>query len=316
MLVAVLSMFGAFGAFGAQAAAAPPPPPVPPATGTVVVETLLDSFPDRPPPPPAVWNVPTPRQSVQLTNMGAVFNEDNYPFWAKKHAIEGHVRFRVAVDAAGRALGCEVVESSNAPALDQPTCDLLMEQARFTPALDRRGRAIPGVFSRQVRWQLENRAPYAVVDESTRAIITVDAAGHRQCRIEASPGSETDPRACRAYLSAPGLVMTVAQVLIDRAGERDRWELVIHEGSLVPGGPAGEGAGIGEGAGAELMSRTRHRLTIDAAGKITGCTPIERGAVTEAEWTGTCAVSRLSLYEAGAAGRSVVVVGAMFVRGS
>ena len=63
------------------------------------------------------------------------------------------------------------------------------------------------------------------------------------------------------------------------------------------------------------MSRTRHRLTIDAAGKITGCTPIERGAVTEAEWTETCAVSRLSLYEAGAAGRSVVVVGAMFVRG-
>ena len=62
------------------------------------------------------------------------------------------------------------------------------------------------------------------------------------------------------------------------------------------------------------MSRTRHRLTIDAAGKITGCTPIERGAVTDAEWAETCAVSRLGLFEAGAE-RSVVVVGAMFVRG-
>lgn len=43
--------------------------------------------------------------------------------------------------------------------------------------------------------------------------------------------------------------------------------------------------------------------------------PIERGAATEAEWTQTCAVSRLSEFEAGAGERSVVVVGAMFVRG-
>lgn len=311
----------------AQVLAAPPMPPPPPpqslapapsGSGTVVVETLLESFPDRPPPPPTVWIVPEPKVAVRVTNMEAVFNEGNYPFWANKYGIEGALRFRVAVDASGRALGCEIVNSSGAPALDHPTCDLLMSQARFAPALDRRGRPIAGIYSRQIRWQLANREPHAVANSSERAIITVDADGHRQCRMEVSPGADPDPRTCQAYLTTPALVMTVARLLDERAGQRDRWELVVHEGSLVAGGPAGgpagEGAGIGEGKGEELIWRSRHRLTIDPAGKVSGCTPIERGAATEAEWAQTCAVSRLSEFEAGAGERSVVVVGAMFVR--
>ena len=296
------------------AAQALEPPPPASGSGTVVVETLLESVPGPSPPPPAVWNVPQPKVSVRVTNMAAVFNEGNYPFWAKKSGIEGALRFRVAVDASGRALGCEIVKSSDAPALDQPTCDLLMSQARFAPALDRRGRPIAGIYSRQIRWQLENRAPHPIVNSSERAIITVDADGHRQCRIEASPGTEVDPRTCQTYLLDPALVITVARILSERAGQRDRWELVVHEGSLVPGGSAGEGANVGEGPGEELIWRTRHRLTIDPAGKVSGCTPIERGSVTDADWARTCAISRLSLFEAGAAERNVVVVGAAFIR--
>jgi TonB family protein len=275
---------------------------------------LLESLPDRPPPPPEAWNVATPAESVRITNMGEVFNEANYPFWAEKQAIEGHVRFRVAVDASGRALGCEVIESSKAPALDRPTCDLLMAQARFAPALDQRGRAIPGIFSRQVRWVLANRAPHPVVNSSERAIITIDGQGRKQCRVEASPGAEVDPRTCQAYLLSPFLDMTLAQILLERAGERDRWELVYHEGRLIPGGPAGEGATIGEGPGEQLIHRGRMRLTIDAAGKVTGCTPIERGRVPDEEWKAGCASMGQDEWQAGAGERTLVTVGATYLR--
>lgn len=307
MPVALLSMLAA-------QVAAPPPPVAPPATGTIVVETLLDNLPRRPRPPPAVWTAPKPKQGVRVTNMEEVFKEENYPFWAKKNAVEGRVRFRVAVDAAGRPLGCEVTEPSSVQDLDQPTCDLLMDQARFAPALDKRGRPIPGIYSRVVRWQLENRKPHPIQNQSFRAIITVDAAGHRQCRIEASPGAEVDPRTCLAYLVEPGLTATVAQILLDRAGQRDRWELIFHEGVLLPGGPASEGAGIGEGPGEQLIDRGRFRLTIDAAGNVSACVPIERGRAPNSEWAKTCENARLGVFEAGEGERTVVAVGASYVR--
>lgn len=292
----------------------PPAPPAPPRTGTVVVETLLQDLPGRAPPPPEAWIVPTPETGARIVNMGEVFNEGNYPFWADRLGREGRLRFRVAVDAAGRALGCEVIEPSGVPDLDQPTCDLVMNHARFAPARDRRGRAIPGIFSRQVVWQLENRAPHPVASTSQRAIIRVDAAGHRQCRLEVAPGAESDPRTCQAYLVSPGMVATVAGLLMDRPGERDRWELVYHDGALVPGGPAGEGERIGMGKGEELLGRSRHRLTIDAAGNVTACTPIERGPVTEAEWAEICDGARKSQFEAGTGERTLVVVGATYLR--
>lgn len=270
-------------------------------------------MPTHPTPSPTVWNVATPKQSSQITNLEKVFNPGNYPFWAYKYAVEGQVHFRVAVDASGRPVGCEVIGTADG-ALGRPTCDLLMDQARFSPALDQGGKPIAGVYSRQVLWKLENRPSNPVADVSTRAIITVDAAGRPQCRMEASPGSHPDPRACQAYLTAPGIVRTVAKILFARAGERDRWELVFHEGSLVPGGPAGDGAEIGEGAGEKLIERTRFRLTVDAMGKIIGCTPIERGHASQAEWVESCASNLLGKYDAGEGVRNLVVVTASYIR--
>ncbi|MES2904645.1 MAG: energy transducer TonB [Pseudomonadota bacterium] len=295
----------------------PPPPAAPtsasaPATRTVVVETLLDST-DRPPPPPSAWIVPTPAKRVRVTNM-EVFNETNYPFWANHNALEGEVPFRVAVDASGRALGCEVIERSNVADLDRGTCDLLMEQVRFAPALDARGRPIAGIYRQTIRWRLEDRAPYPVADESVRAIVTVDAQGRRQCRIEASPGAEVDPRMCRAFLTNPGVVATVAQVMMDRAGDRDGWALVYHQGTLVPGGPAGDGSQIGEGRGEHLLDRGGVRLTIDAAGKVTDSATLPTVPIAGPGGADTCPSNRLIPYEPGAAGRVLIRMGATYVR--
>lgn len=255
-----------------------------------------------------------PAQGVRVTNMEAVFNEANYPFWAGLNAMEGMVRFRVAIDASGRALGCEVTEPSNVADLDRGTCDLVMEQAQFAPATDARGRPVAGVFSRMVRWQLEDRAPYAVADESVRAIITVDPAGQRQCRIEASPGAVVDPRMCRAFLANPAVVATVARVLMDRAGDRDRWELVYHKGALVPGGPAGDGTRIGEGRGEQMLDRGGVRLVINENGKVIECATLESSTVPDPDGPETCKTHRLIPYQPGTEGRVLIRMGATFVR--
>ncbi len=283
----------------AAVAGAVGPVPDAPRTGTVVVETLLGESPDPPPPPPGAWIVAEPAEPVRLTNQGSVFTEANYPFWADRDALEGVVSFRVAVDATGRALGCEVTNPSNVPEIDRPTCDLVMGQGRFAPARDRKGRPIAGILRRTIHWRLEDREPFAVADESVRTIITVDAEGHRQCRIEASPGADVDPRTCQAFLIDPAVIVTVSSILATRAGERDRWELVYHQGTLVPGGPAGDGEKIGAGPGEQLLNRGGVRLTIDAAGKVTGCTLLDTSPDAMTMRETICAPYRVTPYVPG-----------------
>lgn len=263
----------------------------------------------------------TPKQRAgsgpEMTNMAEVFSPDNYPFWAGANWEEGRLRFRVEVDAAGRAVACAIVEKALSDNLNQPTCDLVMARARFRAATDRRGRPVAGSLERKVRWQLEERYRWGTGDRHRRVILWVDAAGQRQCRIEASPGNPVDPRTCGEFVAAPGIIGMLATALYDRAGQRDRWELVIQDGQIAAGGPAGDGSTIGSRSGEQLGQRSRARLTIDAAGKVTGCKVLEKGAATDDEWRVACERHSKEQFEPSAAGteRTVVVVNAVFLRG-
>ena len=252
----------------------------------------------------------------RLVNLAEVFSNDNYPYWALKNWDEGRVRFRVEVDAIGRPAACAIVEPSRVATLDQPTCDLIMAQARFEPATDQRGRPIAGTYSRVVQWVTAQIEPWPVADRSERAILWVDAAGKRQCRIEEMPGELTDSRSCATYVETPGIVVALARLLVARREGREHWELVWHQGSLIPGGPAGDGSTIGSHVGEDLLERTRVRVTIDAAGRVTDCTPIELGSASAAEWVAACKTIRQERYEpaAGAGERVVMEVSATYVR--
>ncbi|MEO7814509.1 MAG: TonB family protein [Sphingomicrobium sp.] len=267
----------------------------------------------RPPVPPAPGSA-----GPQLLNFEEVFNSDNYPFWALENWDEGVVRFRIDVDATGRATGCRIVAPSGVPTLDQPTCDLLLAKARFAPATDRRRKPMAGNYSRVVRWQTEQLAPWRVADRSQRIILSVDAGSKPQCRLEQLPGDDDDPRTCEFYVASPQVVIALARQLVAYQGSRERWEMVWHNGWFVPGGPAGEGESIGSHPGETLFERTRARLTIDAAGKVTGCFPVERGTASNAEWVKACTVMKQSRFEpaasAGAKERTLVQVVAIYVR--
>jgi len=307
MLVAAWMMIAA----QASAAVEAPPPVAPP----LLVRIL--PVPPPPPAPPPQWAAKAPHKSAQMVNLGDVFTESNYPFWAYKYADEGNVRYRVSVNAAGRAVACEIVEAAEAETLNQPTCDLVMAQARFTPATDRRGRPIASVYARRVRWQLENREPWPVTDEYTRVVISLDAAGTRQCRTETSPGKEIDPRSCDAVRASPPVDGLIAAAHTEPdAAKRRAWQLVLEESQFGGDGAAQRAGEVGSRPGEQLNDRTIIRVTLNPAGVATGCEIVEGGNAREADMRLSCERTQMVVFEAssGSGDRRVTLVSAVYLR--
>jgi len=79
---------------------------------------------------------------------------DAYPIAAKRDGIEGTVGVAVTVSPDGRATKCKVTRSSGYPILDDAACKGIERYARFEPALDRKGRPIPGKFSTRITYRI------------------------------------------------------------------------------------------------------------------------------------------------------------------
>ena len=77
-----------------------------------------------------------------------------YPKESLANGEQGTVRYRVKIDRSGRVTECEVTQSSGYRRLDDATCSLLMDKARFTPARDGRGRTTRSNYEGRVHWRL------------------------------------------------------------------------------------------------------------------------------------------------------------------
>lgn len=103
---------------------------------------------------------PSPTGSEDATharakaNISSLFSQEDYPASALRAGEQGTVRFRVSVDPSGRVSDCTVLTSSGSSALDSTTCRLLRSRARFTPATDKSGKAIPDSVESSVTWSL------------------------------------------------------------------------------------------------------------------------------------------------------------------
>ncbi|HEX3422750.1 MAG TPA: energy transducer TonB [Sphingomicrobium sp.] len=85
-----------------------------------------------------------------------VFSADDYPASARASGEEGTVQAKLSVDASGRVMDCWILHSSGHRSLDGATCNILRQRARFAPARNGEGKAVPSVVvTPPVRWQLE-----------------------------------------------------------------------------------------------------------------------------------------------------------------
>ncbi len=148
----------------------PPPPVVPPPlvqTNTppppsVIVSTPTPPpviyapappapvAPPAPPAPPAIAVPLSPRGSPQ----GWVTNDD-YPPSAQRDGVEGTTSFALQVGSDGKVQSCSITKSSGSTVLDDTACRLLLRRAKFNPAKDAAGNAVPAVFPSRFRWQIQ-----------------------------------------------------------------------------------------------------------------------------------------------------------------
>jgi len=87
-------------------------------------------------------------------NVATLVNVEDYPAEALRKREQGTVAIRLDIDAAGRLTACTVTQSSKSASLDAATCRIMTERARFVPARDDRGRAVPDTMTTRVMWRI------------------------------------------------------------------------------------------------------------------------------------------------------------------
>ena len=139
------------------------------------------------------------RPAMFRESPGAYFNADAYPPAALRAGEQGRVVARLEIDDTGRVVSCTVTTSSGSASLDQTTCRIALDRISFTPAADRRGRAIASTYILPVRWVLptgdrfvERMRPVEIAIEQV-----VDADGQRRsCTFEVNGVQQTTPDTC------------------------------------------------------------------------------------------------------------------------
>ncbi|RYX95734.1 MAG: energy transducer TonB [Comamonadaceae bacterium] len=94
-----------------------------------------------------------PDAIVQSPKLQTVLRPE-YPPAARQAAQEGVVLVRVSINADGTVGDARVQRSSGAALLDASALDSV-KQARFSPALTARGKAVPSLANLPVRFSLE-----------------------------------------------------------------------------------------------------------------------------------------------------------------
>jgi len=109
-----------------------------------------DSLEAKPPaPPPRAAQTPAP-----LTPPQGWVTQRDYPKAARGTGARGETAFRLTVDAEGRAVTCTITASSGFQLLDDQTCQMLRQRARFKPARDGNDNPIPFTWNSWFVWEL------------------------------------------------------------------------------------------------------------------------------------------------------------------
>jgi TonB family protein len=169
-------------------------------------KSAVPSVPPPPaPPPPAVRQKGKARHAVPLNNPGYWATTDDYPISALRNAESGTTGFRLTIAKDGRVSQCQITSSSGSAALDEATCRLVTLRAKFTPALNAKGKPVEDAYSNRIHWVIPKDTALPDFEPFTRDIeVDLDPQGRVEaCRILASKGGSAMPDACADILNAP-----------------------------------------------------------------------------------------------------------------
>ena len=84
---------------------------------------------------------------------GWVMDRDYRSSWVRRE-YTGIAGFTLDIAATGKVTGCQITSSTGHAELDQATCKLVQQRAKFQPARGPNGEPVAGKFRSSVRWQL------------------------------------------------------------------------------------------------------------------------------------------------------------------
>lgn len=110
------------------------------------------------PPPAAARGFPAPTRvamrAVPQGSKSSWIEAEDYPAAALRAEEQGLVTVKLAVNERGGVAACDIVRSSGSKTLDATTCQVIQRRARYRPATDATGHAVPSVDEHTVRWTL------------------------------------------------------------------------------------------------------------------------------------------------------------------
>lgn len=104
------------------------------------------------------WNVAddgTPKAKTQahpLASLARYVSDGDYPAQAVDEGGSGISKVTMMIDETGALKDCLVEETSGIASLDAMACVVLMQRAKFRPALDAAGKPMRSILSARIRW--------------------------------------------------------------------------------------------------------------------------------------------------------------------
>ncbi len=87
-------------------------------------------------------------------NLAQHFSNEDYPSVAIQNGQSGVVGYTLLIDEGGKVADCMLVETSGAAVLDAQTCAILIERAKFKPAVGTDGKPAKDSVVGRVRWMV------------------------------------------------------------------------------------------------------------------------------------------------------------------
>jgi TonB family protein len=232
--------------------------------------------------PPAKIDKSSPLRGT----LSGIVTADDYPSDALDLNQQGSVGVFVRVDAKGAVSDCIITASSGSPALDTQTCRLVWLRAKFTPARDRSGAAVPSTYQQHINWGIADDGGASSEPWSVRWIISgwnKTGKGLVSCRLVFEPqpakGASGDGKAsgCPPYVAGIPALM--------RGDLNRQADLVIEQRLSIGTIPS-----LALATGDQLAGKELARLGVDAEGKVSSCRTVETAGLLPPQLPRPCSI--------------------------
>ena len=97
------------------------------------------------------WNyaegTPAPLAQLAKGDLRGIFNGGDYPSEALWRSQEGKAQYQLLIDKKGAVAGCDMLIQSGVPIIDVMGCQVISERAKFSPAIDKSGKAVRSIVT-------------------------------------------------------------------------------------------------------------------------------------------------------------------------